>query len=291
MGSSINDFIENIPKNIHSNTKSYIGKNIAVFFPEEFVIARKVKFEDYHFVIFHTTPPPAIVEDKEFQFKKGSFICLEPGTELEVNPKISTGSIKYISMSIRKDFFDSVAWSGLGIKNIKFKNRDYAYSNQLIDLIRLLINEIISFGENCPLMIESLETQIAIQILRDSLQNHLFANRNDNVDNKYIRQAIGYMEEYYSSNITVNEICSIIFVSPCHFQRIFKKHMNQTPYKYLTNLRISKAKEKLKNEESSIEEIARLCGFLSSSHFSSVFKQTEGISPSQYRKSFLKADK
>jgi len=41
----------------------------------------------------------------------------------------------------------------------------------------------------------------------------------------------------------------------------------------------------LKNEDISIAEIARLCGFISSGHFSTVFKKNEGQTPSEYRNS------
>ena len=92
------------------------------------------------------------------------------------------------------------------------------------------------------------------------------------------------MNEYYNSNISIDEICKNIYISSCHFQRIFKKHMNQTPYNYLMEIRVNRAKEKLLEEKIPIEEIARLCGFVSATHFSAVFKRMEGISPSAFRK-------
>lgn len=284
MKDNLDKFIKNIPKNIHSNTRTYISKNIAVFIPEEFVIERKVKMLDYHFVIFHTTPPPVIIDDKVLQYKKGSFVCIEPGIELTVNPLESVGTVKFISISINKDFFENIASDIVDMKNIKFMDRDNAYSNQLLSLIEMLIKEIIAYGERCPLMVDSIETQIVIQILRDSMPNYLIHRRNNNSNNEYIDKSIKYMEEYYGSNINIKEICDTIFISPCHFQRIFKKNMNQTPYNYLMRLRVNKAKEKLINDESNIEEIARICGFLSISHFSTVFKRLEGISPTEYRK-------
>jgi AraC family transcriptional regulator len=65
----------------------------------------------------------------------------------------------------------------------------------------------------------------------------------------------------------------VVFAYPsqCHFQRIFKNATNKTPYQYIIEFRINKSKEKLK-EDIPIAEIARLCGFLSGGHFSTVFK-------------------
>lgn len=287
MKNNFDEFIEMIPKNIHSNTKSYVSKNIAIFIPEEFVINRKIKIRDYHFVIFHTTPPSINIGNKEFQYKKGSFICVEPGIDIEVDPIHSSGDVKFISICVNKDFFERISSQIIDKEKIEFKYIDNAYSYQLLDIIKLLISEIMNFGENCPLMLEGLETQLVIQLLRDSLPNLLVHRKRNFTDKDYINQSIRYMQEYYSSNITINEICSIIYVSPCHFQRVFKKQMKQTPYNYLMEIRVDKAKEKLIDGKNNIAEVARQCGFVSTAHFSSVFKRIEGVSPSEYRKNNL----
>lgn len=52
-------------------------------------------------------------------------------------------------------------------------------------------------------------------------------------------------------------------------------------------LRVKKAKERLLEDTIHMEEIARLCGFVSAAHFSSVFKRMEGVSPTVFRKDNL----
>lgn len=287
MKNSFDEFIKKIPKNIHSNTKSYVSTNVAIYIPEEFVIERKIRTIDYHFIIFHTTPPPVKVGDLSIQFKKGNFISIEPGIDVEVSPIHSVGKVSFISISIKKDFFEKISRQIVDMKEIKFEKKGNAYSHQILDLISLWTCELLGFGEICPLMIESIETQIVIQLLRDSLPKRLLNKRIKFTDNDYIDQSIKYMNDYYNSNISITEICSSIFISPCHFQRIFKKHMDQTPYNYLMELRVRKAKEKLLEDSIYIEEIARLCGFVSTAHFCSVFKRMEGVSPAVYRKEKL----
>ena len=293
MKSNFDKFIEKIPQNIHSYTDSYLGKNLAVFIPKEFVIEIKMKMMDYNFVIFHTTPPPVKIGNIKYQFKKGSFICFEPGEEVIVNPTSSVGKISYISIYINKEFFEKIAHQIIEKGKIKLKKEDNAYSHLLLDLIGLFIEELISFG-NHTLMAEIIEKQIVIQLLRDFLPNNIIHKKHrftDNSnDNSYIEKAILYMQEYYSSNITISEICNNIFISPYHFQRIFRKHMKQTPYRYLMGMRVDIAKEMLVNGKSNIQEIARICGFTSTSHFSAVFKRIEGDSPSEYRKNRTKND-
>lgn len=281
---SFDKFIEEIPRNIHCNTKSYLSSNMAIFLPEEFLIEMKIKTIDYHFVIFHTTPPPIKVGGIPVQFKKGSFVSIEPGVYVEVCPIDSIGKVKFTSISIKKEFFNKIASEIVDVDKIKFDNKGKAYSHQILDLINLWINEISVFGKTCPLMLESIEVSIVIQLLRDALPKKLTNGRIKLTDNDYIGKSIEYMNEYYNSNISIDEICKNIYISSCHFQRIFKKHMNQTPYNYLMEIRVNRAKEKLLEEKIPIEEIARLCGFVSATHFSAVFKRMEGISPSAFRK-------
>lgn len=211
-------------------------------------------------------------------------MSIEPGVYVEVCPIDSIGKVKFTSISIKKEFFNKIASEIVDVDKIKFDNKGKAYSHQILDLISLWINEISVFGKTCPLMLESIEVSIVIQLLRDALPKKLTNGRIKLTDNDYIGKSIEYMNEYYNSNISIDEICKNIYISSCHFQRIFKKHMNQTPYNYLMEIRVNRAKEKLLEEKMPIEEIARLCGFVSATHFSAVFKRMEGISPSAFRK-------
>lgn len=286
MKNKFDSFIEKIPKNIHNNTRTFISKNIAIFIPDKFVNERMMILEDYHFVIFHSTPPSANIDNSEFQFKKGNLICMTPGTEITPHSINVSSPINYIAISINKEFFQRISLEITGKEKVNFSKMDNFYSHQLLNFIEKFIEEIINYGENCFLMLEALETQIAIQILRDSCQDIIKHKKNYISDNDYIDQAIKYMEDYYSSNISINEMCKAIYISPSYFQKIFKKCMGQTPYLFLMTIRLSKSKEMLKNSIVPIEEIARLCGFVSAGHFSTVFKRVEGVSPSKYRKIF-----
>lgn len=283
MKSRFDEFIEKIPKNIHNNTKTFIGKNIAIFIPDEFVIGRKMIMEDYHFIVFHTTPPSCIINNKEIQYKKGSLVCLPPGTEIILKSVEIKSPVKYVSLSVNRGFFENVLMRIGEKKDIEFKKFENYYSYKLLDFIEAFIHEFNYFEENSSIMLESMETQIVIQLLRDSDLDPAMHRVNRFQDSNYVQQAIKYIENYYSSNITINEICNNIYISPCHFQRIFKNTINKTPYQYIMEVRLNKAKEMLQGEEISISEVARLTGFLSSGHFSTVFKRIEGKTPSEYR--------
>lgn len=133
-------------------------------------------------------------------------------------------------------------------------------------------------------MIHSLSTQIVFQLIRDINADQ--RKINEKTGNQYISKAIQLMHEYYNTNISINDTCNHIYLSPCHFKRVFKEYTGQTPHRYLMEIRYEKAKELLRREEKSIEDIARMCGFVNSGHFSVVFKRYSKMSPSEYRKMY-----
>ena len=73
-------------------------------------------------------------------------------------------------------------------------------------------------------------------------------------------------------------------LSPYHFIRVFKAETGKTPYEFLLEIKVEKAIELIKARKYTITEIAMMCGFTSSSHFSNVFRKIKGISPTDFIK-------
>jgi len=103
-----------------------------------------------------------------------------------------------------------------------------------------------------------------------------------------IKNAVTFIEEHYSKDITLNDIADHVKISPYHFSRIFKKQTSYTPHQYLINYRINNAKKLLYSSSYSINEIANLCGFNSVSHFVTTFRNHTNFSPKKYREFLLK---
>ena len=96
--------------------------------------------------------------------------------------------------------------------------------------------------------------------------------------------AMRFITENYSEKLTVADIAAQVHLSPSQFSRIFKKSAGISPYEYLLNIRLAKAKELLKNTELSVGGIAYKTGFSGESNFIYFFKRREGISPLKFRK-------
>ena len=86
-------------------------------------------------------------------------------------------------------------------------------------------------------------------------------------------------------NSTLAEYAKLTCKSIPTFKRDFKKIFNDTPAKWVMKKRLNLATDLLENTPLSIGEITFECGFENQTHFSRVFKEKMGVSPSQFRKS------
>jgi two-component system response regulator YesN len=99
-----------------------------------------------------------------------------------------------------------------------------------------------------------------------------------------LEKAIAFMSSNFSNpSLNLEQTCDAVGVSVSYLSLLFKKHKDLTFVKYLTGLRLDRAKELLKYSGDRIIEIAEQCGYKDVYYFSHSFKKTVGISPKQYR--------
>lgn len=98
--------------------------------------------------------------------------------------------------------------------------------------------------------------------------------------------ALAKMEREYPDPLSISGLAESVHMSERHFRRQFEKLYQQTPKEYLQNIRLHAATELLLQTELPVTEIALDCGFSDCNHFSRVFRQNFGISPTGYRKRF-----
>ncbi|MGO5014570.1 response regulator [Niallia sp. Sow4_A1] len=92
-----------------------------------------------------------------------------------------------------------------------------------------------------------------------------------------------YMNENYADNISLTSLSREFNISPSYLSILFREITSEHFSDYLTNLRIQKGKELLKNTDLRIKEIASQIGYRDAYYFSSVFKKVTGVNPTQYR--------
>ena len=99
-----------------------------------------------------------------------------------------------------------------------------------------------------------------------------------------IRLAKKYVQEHYQEPITLEDVCASVGFSVSYFSVLFKKETGEGFAKYLTNVRIDKAKELLQETDYPVAEICREVGYSDVKHFVQTFRKATGLNPAQYRK-------
>ena len=112
--------------------------------------------------------------------------------------------------------------------------------------------------------------------------------RDQNSGNKnrsILKTAVDFIDSHYmEEDISLNTVANVANVSSNHFSALFSQNMGQTFIEYLTTLRMNKAKELLRCTGMRSSEIAGEIGYKDAHYFSYLFKKTQGMTPSDYRK-------
>ena len=101
-----------------------------------------------------------------------------------------------------------------------------------------------------------------------------------------IEKACDFMEQHFADRIYLDQICRYAGLSKSTLLRVFTKSKGVTPYSYLENIRIGKAKKLLEQGIPPIEA-AMQTGFSDQSHFTNYFNRFIGLAPGLYRDIFL----
>lgn len=102
---------------------------------------------------------------------------------------------------------------------------------------------------------------------------------------KYVMEALRYIAGHYNDpDMSVSSVARDLGISEGHLSHVFKKETSRTLGSYLTDYRIHKAMELLKDCRNKVYEVADRVGYRDITYFSSTFKRVVGVSPSEYQK-------
>lgn len=92
-------------------------------------------------------------------------------------------------------------------------------------------------------------------------------------------------QEYGNPDIGLEQLAQEIGMSGRHLSKLFQQTLGVSPYAYLTQMRIHKAKEHLAGEPGvTVAAIAGKTGFRDASHFVATFRKHTGMTPQQFRR-------
>jgi len=95
---------------------------------------------------------------------------------------------------------------------------------------------------------------------------------------------VAFVEDHLDRELSLSELASLMGYSPDHFSRLFKAAFEITPYQYVLERRVARAKQLLRARAHSLAEVALACGFSSQAHLCVTFKTRVGVTPGAYRR-------
>ena len=201
---------------------------------------------------------------------------------------LSSGLAEEVDDFIR-DYFNAIGQEPMG--SLVFRN--YVVLNVRFSVLSFLKklgcdDSEISGQEMENIMDETGKTIEAAVAYCGKILKKAIALRDENAGNQnrsVLKLAVDFIDHnYMDEEISLNKAAHVANVSANHFSALFSQNMGQTFTEYLTDLRMSKAKELLRCTAMRSSEIAGEAGYKEAHYFSYLFKKTQGMTPSEYRK-------
>jgi len=89
--------------------------------------------------------------------------------------------------------------------------------------------------------------------------------------------------KHYHEEITLSSVAGHFHISPSHLSELFKKHLGENFVHFLHELRVRHACRLLLSTDMTVSDIALEAGFGSYNTFSRVFRESQGVTPTEYR--------
>lgn len=230
------------------------------------------------------------IQDKTYHVAGGSFVMISPS---EIHRTGNLGNFGYDRMLIHfdeellKDYLE-IDPAFNPYKNLEQEIHIISLAPQEQKFVEMLLHimETEYYGnrqhENSYIKLTLIQLLQFLNCCKPSQTDEALADIN--ATQKTIFEIIGYINNHYFEELTLEKISEQYFLSTYYFSRTFKEITGFHFIEYLNNVRIKEAKKLLLDTKLTINEISAAVGFKSNTHFGRVFKQLEGIPPTLYKK-------
>lgn len=160
------------------------------------------------------------------------------------------------------------------------------------DLIRQigtsLVEEMMTPSAGGKILAETLALTLAARILQrfssgSSARLEGAKAANISVADARMKRVVDYMMAHLEEPIGLDDLAAVACLSPFHFSRTFRSRAGEPPHRFLSSLRLERAKELLAHTDRPICDIAMACQFSSQTNFTRAFRNFAGVTPKAYR--------
>lgn len=167
-------------------------------------------------------------------------------------------------------------------------NRVFHYDKRIYNLIQSFVRE----SDTELLYHRSLQLCLLLEIVirlfqynyNENEDIHMISNSRQHYQDELLEKILSYIDDSICEPLTVAEICQKFSVSRSFIQILFKENLNQTPKKYIIDLKLERSCQMIRENKYTISEIALMLGFNSIHYFSRAFTKKYNLAPSEYSK-------
>ncbi|WP_026082442.1 helix-turn-helix transcriptional regulator [Mastigocladopsis repens] len=155
----------------------------------------------------------------------------------------------------------------------------------ILGIMSSLKDELESMNQGDNLYVEQLKTTLVIHLLKKyCVRKPQISTYTDGLSKSKLRQILEYIQIHLDSEIKLTTLAEMVGISQYYFCQLFKQSMGISPYQYVLQLRVERAKQLLKLPKMTICDVALACGFANQSHFTKHFRKLTGTTPKAYWK-------
>lgn len=196
------------------------------------------------------------------------------------------GAENCLQIRLTREFVKSVARETLAqdCDHIQLQPEFQSHNPQIESISLMLLSERQQGGLGSRLYTDSLVNILAVSLLREYVTTKVhLPTYEGGLPPRQLRQILDYIGAHLDRDIKLADLAQLLGMSQYHFSRLFKQSLSISPYQYLLQQRVERAKQLLKQTDRLIIDIAFDCGFNSHSHLSNQFRQLTGMTPKAYR--------
>lgn len=136
---------------------------------------------------------------------------------------------------------------------------------------------------------ETLIRQETIEELQKTLEFYLaeicclIKDKRSGKSRNLVERVQAIIESRFSENLTVSDIGKEVYLTPTYVSLLYKQETGRTVNEYLTQVRVDRAKQMLRNPQNKFYDICYAVGYADPSYFTKLFKKMTGVTPSTYR--------
>ena len=166
-------------------------------------------------------------------------------------------------------------------------NRVFPYTKKIYSLIKALVQESSTGAPYTDSLMHCLLTETIIRLLQGIYTTPAIQPSSvvrQNYQDELFDRIISYVESKIYEPLTVADICQQFSLSRSTLQLLFKNAVGQSPKKYISDMKLERSCQMLRENKYTISEISLKLGYSSIHYFSNAFNQKYHISPSEYAK-------